>query len=63
LINISNNKIKQLTQNKMNTFTITFKNANHNWESVTLKLKMHSVNQVKQWWDEHNSSARSIEKH
>jgi len=46
-----------------NTFTITFRNVNRNWESVTLKLKMHSVNEVKEWWDEHNSSARSIEKH
>lgn len=47
----------------MNIFTIHFKNATNNWESVTLNLKMHSVNQVKEWWDEHNSSARSIKKH
>ena len=47
----------------MNTFTITFKNETGVLTSVILRLKMHSVNTVKNWWDEFNSSAISISKH
>ncbi len=47
----------------MNTFTITFKNETGMLSSVTLTLEMHSVNTVKDWWDEFNSSAISISKH
>ena len=47
----------------MNTFTITFKNETGMVSLVTLRLQMHSVNTVKDWWDEFNSSAISISKH
>ncbi len=49
----------------MNTFTITFKTEEGLLASLDFILDMHSVNQVKEWWDENcvNRSARSITKH
>jgi hypothetical protein len=49
----------------MNTFTITFRNKLGMLSSLTLKLKMHSVHTVKDWWEEEdtNPSAISISKH
>jgi hypothetical protein len=48
----------------MNTFTITFRTEQGLWSSLDFNLKMHSVNAVKEWFEEHtDKTARSITKH
>ena len=49
---------------KMNTFTITFRTEQGLLASLDFNLKMHSVNAVKEWFEEGtNKTARSITKH
>lgn len=48
----------------MNTFTISFLTDQKILTSLDFKLKMNSVNSVKEWFEEGtNKTARSIKKH